>query len=751
MWEKIDVPTVMAGEVLAQGDTEHRVHWTLYADGLLSLKANDKYGSLEKDEYPWRDYKDKITSLVIEAGNWLNYVPEYMFFDYDSLETVTVNGTLKTIDASAFRDCDNLTEVTIHGNMGEYEGGLVFWGGIGEKAFQDCAKLERFNVDGVISKIEDRAFFNCNLFSLDAPVLGDIGNSAFMDNEFLSHISPIRGTVGNYAFAGTALGGEAIVYFISRHSVVLGLDAFTTVSPLTNGNLDKSYPRVYYTGTETEFNESYTIFNNDYPYSISYQQIGDNVTWELIDGVLYILGSGSTIDLVDRTEQPWLNIPGRTRDENREQITKVVIRPGIELGEHMLDGLEDRVEVRYDHADTLGTIQWGIYDHVLYISGSGAIPSLYQEDQAAWMPYREEIRKIIIGEGITTVGFGAFMQFPNLETVSFPESLTEIAGAAFYGCPKLDSVTLPENLETLGRNVFTDCTGLTRVYIPASVTFIGSQAFQRTGLTDLFYGGTTRDWAKLGKGEVSGAYVSIDGVSNVMFHASATGLGPSVGGYPPEEPAEDPVPAYPSGSVIILPRPTTQPEEPETPEPQIAPNPEEPEPLEPQPVPNEEAPEVTQPQASQPEVQEPPAPADAANHYPLVGVSTQHVTVNGMEQRIEHYNIDGYNYFKLRDLACVLIGTANGFGIAYDDAARRIDLYPGEAYTPLPTDLQPGEDRSDTATLSTQILYIGGERVVLQAYNIGGFNFFKLRDLAPYLGFRVDYDENTRTAMIETT
>ena len=174
-----DVPTVMAMEILAQGDTEHKVHWTLYADGLLSLKANDKYGSLEKDEYPWLDYKDKITSLVIEAGDWLNYIPEYMFFDYDSLETVTVNGSLKDIDASAFRNCDKLTEVTIHGNMGEYEGGLVFWGGIGERAFQDCTKLERFNVDGVIAKIGASAFSNCNLSSLDAPVLGDIGASAF--------------------------------------------------------------------------------------------------------------------------------------------------------------------------------------------------------------------------------------------------------------------------------------------------------------------------------------------------------------------------------------------------------------------------------------------------------------------------------------------------------------------------------------------------------------------------------------------
>ena len=37
MWEKVFIPTVLAGEVLAQGDTPHRVHWTLYADGTFTL------------------------------------------------------------------------------------------------------------------------------------------------------------------------------------------------------------------------------------------------------------------------------------------------------------------------------------------------------------------------------------------------------------------------------------------------------------------------------------------------------------------------------------------------------------------------------------------------------------------------------------------------------------------------------------------------------------------------------------------
>jgi len=135
---------------------------------------------------------------------------------------------------------------------------------------------------------------------------------------------------------------------------------------------------------------------------------------------------------------------------------------------------------------------------------------------------------------------------------------------------------------------------------------------------------------------------------------------------------------------------------------------------------------------------------------PEVQVSTQHVTVDGEKREIEHYNIDGNNYFKLRDLACILMGTPCAFDVSYDEATRHINLTTGGVYSPLDTDLQLGEDKSDSAVVSTQPLYVNGEPVSLRAFNIGGDNYFKLRDLAPYLGFGVDYDEATRTAQILT-
>ena len=133
-----------------------------------------------------------------------------------------------------------------------------------------------------------------------------------------------------------------------------------------------------------------------------------------------------------------------------------------------------------------------------------------------------------------------------------------------------------------------------------------------------------------------------------------------------------------------------------------------------------------------------------------VQVSHQHLTVDGVEKQIDHYNIDDYNYFKLRDLACLLAGTDCNFDVVYDEPARRMDLFTGRDYAKLPGDLVIGKDLSATAAASTQSITIDGKRVSLVAYNIGGYNYFKLRDLAPYLGFDVDYDIPSDTAKILT-
>ena len=135
-----------------------------------------------------------------------------------------------------------------------------------------------------------------------------------------------------------------------------------------------------------------------------------------------------------------------------------------------------------------------------------------------------------------------------------------------------------------------------------------------------------------------------------------------------------------------------------------------------------------------------------------VVLSPQNLTVNGRPVECEKYNIDGSNYFKLRDIAYLLTGTANQFEVGYDPETRTVTITSGQPYTPNGEELVVGMDRSSTAQPSTQSIVINGTvNSDIGAYNLGGNNFFKLRDLGNVLGFTVDYDQASNTAIILST
>ncbi len=130
--------------------------------------------------------------------------------------------------------------------------------------------------------------------------------------------------------------------------------------------------------------------------------------------------------------------------------------------------------------------------------------------------------------------------------------------------------------------------------------------------------------------------------------------------------------------------------------------------------------------------------------------SNQKITVDGEEVAFDVYNINGNNYFKLRDIAMKLDGTDSTFAVGYDSATRTITCTTGKAYEANGSELVIGDDLSATAVKSNQPLYVNGALSTIKAYNLGGNNFFQLRELGQALDFVVDYDSATRTVIINT-
>ena len=130
-------------------------------------------------------------------------------------------------------------------------------------------------------------------------------------------------------------------------------------------------------------------------------------------------------------------------------------------------------------------------------------------------------------------------------------------------------------------------------------------------------------------------------------------------------------------------------------------------------------------------------------------VSSARVVVDGTPVAAAAYEIEGSNYFKLRDLAVAFTGTDAAFDVEWDDAAQTVTLTAG-AYVPVGGELEPLTGGSQTATRATADVYVEGMPLVGKAYEIAGNHYFKLRDLCFMLGVSVAWDDAAQTITIDT-
>ncbi|MBQ7500264.1 MAG: leucine-rich repeat protein [Clostridia bacterium] len=124
----------------------------------------------------------------------------------------------------------------------------------------------------------------------------------------------------------------------------------------------------------------------------------------------------------------------------------------------------------------------------LRVSGKGEMHYYYYKPEynyddvpdaceAPWKTYAEDIRSVVIEEGVTSVYGYAFCACKNIRTVTLPESLTDISVGAFKNCRSLESIRLPDKLKYIYRDAFIGCDSIVSVEIPDSVTYLGEWAF----------------------------------------------------------------------------------------------------------------------------------------------------------------------------------------------------------------------------------------------------------------------------------
>lgn len=184
-------------------------------------------------------------------------------------------------------------------------------------------------------------------------------------------------------------------------------------------------------------------------------------------------------------------------------------------------GEDEGIRVEASSGQCGADVYWSLDDNgTLTIWGTGPMTNFTytdnDESNRPWHSERESIRKVVIEEGVTSIGNFAF-SFCNVQEVTIPSTVTSIGKRAFMGTP-LSSVVIPEGVKTIGENAFWRCTSLQTVTVPASTTELGNHAFDtgeyydgsyHTQLTDIYYGGSMGQWYDAGGGDAAPMVVTI--------------------------------------------------------------------------------------------------------------------------------------------------------------------------------------------------------------------------------------------------
>ena len=300
----------------------------------------------------------------------------------------------------------------------------------------------------------------------------------------------------------TSLGKYAFCYCrnlkeISLPTTVTTISryAFFQVSSLTD---------VYYAGsaaqwelvTKGEDNDSFTSART-YMES-GFGICGAQLRWVVFSGTLTISGQGAMTNYT-RTEQPWKAFRGIIKEIVIEEgvtslgkyafsycskLTTITMPVSVtSLGNYVTFQTSGITDVYYNGTQeqweqiSFGTgntaltdaqlhaqvndevasgscgdaVTWSLSRQgVLTISGEGAMADFTRTTQP-WKAYRNQIKTIVVKEGVTTIGKNAFYYSKYVTSITIPETVSKIAAYATLSCTKLAEVNYASSRVILDR------------------------------------------------------------------------------------------------------------------------------------------------------------------------------------------------------------------------------------------------------------------------------------------------------------
>ena len=394
-------------------------------------------------------YCTSLTSIVIPEG--VTEIGTCAFQESSGLTSVTIPDTVTKIGSTAFNACTSLKSIELPEGITE----------IPRNAFSSCTSLKTVIIPESVTTFGDEAFRYCSaLTEIPLPEsITKVGSSCFADCDSLTEVTmPASVTnVGTDIFSGCDNLQKATVATLADHM-------FENCPKLHTVELLDTVTRL----------GGYAFRNCD---SLTSLTVPASVT-EVRGSCFYECSNLKEIHFTGNAPKFYWN--------SFEDITATVYYPGNNptwTASVLQDYYGDITWVPV--LKTLatgwsGATQWRLTDDgALRFSGTGNMKNYGYNRNQPWLSYADQITSVVIGDGITTIGSGAFMDLTRLERVTFPESgLTKIGDAAFYGCTSLKEVYIPEGIYTLWSYTFKNCSSLAYVQMPNTLIKIDQGTFE---------------------------------------------------------------------------------------------------------------------------------------------------------------------------------------------------------------------------------------------------------------------------------
>ena len=468
--------------VLEKGYTywnEGNLTWKLDADGTLTISgtgAMKNYDS-KKNRNPVYN-NSNVKTVVIEDG--VTSIGNYAFTYCVSLTSITIPDSVTSIGYYAFFYCKSLTSITIPDSVTS----------IGNYAFFYCRNLTSITIPDSVTSIGNDAFSNCrSLTSITIPdSVTSIGNDAFYGCSSLQTISlSCKSSLKKSDFGGQA-------NLVSYTSHILNKTEAKAATCTEDGN--KEYWTCEHCGkyflsddtnpeTAKAVEQSETIIPASHKLTkvdakaVTCAENGNKEYWTCEHCGKYFLSDDTNPKTAKAVELSETVIPAL---KHKNATTRGVVepngtKPGYS-GDRYCPDCDTVLEKGYTYWNE-GNLTWKLdADGTLTISGTGAMKNYnYYNNPSPASQKKDSTKKVVIEDGVTSIGNSAFENCSSLTDITIPDSVTSIGNFAFRYCSSLTSITIPDSVTSIGGYAFSNCESLTSITIPDSVTSIGYSTF----------------------------------------------------------------------------------------------------------------------------------------------------------------------------------------------------------------------------------------------------------------------------------